>query len=261
MTEKVQKDDNQAPCTKATPTVIIEGEAADKELMEARSPLRKGQKLHVLIGDIGGTNCRLELVDLHAEKVVKYIKYVTNDYPSLVEPMSDFLEEFKGTDKWPKFGCLCCAGPVDNNTILSMANSRWNGFSGHAVGKAVGVKYIKLLNDFESVGYAMIGMPSEKLIQLNPDRSEYNAEPGVVIVGPGTGLGVVRINDFTWEGDRKFKVVPMEGGHVPFGARNQAEYDLHKHIKSKIGNTDEQYLQTEMLCCGSAIPLIYDFLK
>jgi glucokinase len=261
MSEKVETGDSHQPRKKATLNVVMDNAAADEEMMASRSPLLKGQKLHVLIGDIGGTNCRLELVDLQSEKVVKYIKYVTNDYPSLVEPMSDFLEEFKGTDKWPKFGCLCCAGPVENNAILGMANSRWSGFSGQAVGEAVGVKYIKLLNDFESVGYAMIGMPSEKLIQLNPDRSEYNMEPGVVIVGPGTGLGVVRINDFTWEGDRKFKVVPMEGGHMPIGARNQKEYDLHKHIKSKIGNTDAQYLQAEMTCCGSAIPLIYDFLK
>jgi len=71
-----------------------------------------------------------------------------------------------------------------------MANSPWRNNNAKTIATNLGLKYIKLLNDFEGIGYAMVNLDPDHLTPLNPKFTKLDSSKLIAVVGPGTGLGV-----------------------------------------------------------------------
>lgn len=215
----------------------------------------------VLIGDIGGTNCRLELYNV-LEKTTISEKYLsTNDFPGMEEALKFFVKDYEGTPNYPIFGCIAIAGYISNNTLHNMANANWSKASGNDIAESLGLSFLKLLNDFEAIGYSILKVDAQKLVALNPSKPNLNINELVAIVGPGTGLGVALLTSLEIDMRMYYKVIVSEGGHIGLPPRTETDFKLHKFLHDKAKVEKDTYVRVEYLCSGIGIPYMYQFIK
>lgn len=107
----------------------------------------------------------------------------------------------------------------------------------------------------------------EDYVVLQQGQPKENAAKAVI--GPGTGLG----QGFLTKSELApyYEVFPAEGGHSEFSPRNEEDFELVKHAKKFIEESDNienlrgkghvERISVERVCAGPAIPLIYDFMR
>jgi len=214
-----------------------------------------------ILGDIGGTNARLELTKVvqgsTKPEVVKSVFYRTNDYAGgLYEVLELFLNEFRSTDRYPTIGVIAVACPVNQNCSEKFANSIWPPIDGAAVGKKFGLTSFTLLNDFEAIGHALSQVGTSDVVVVTEGKSEPFGIKAVV--GPGTGLGVAYVGKSYNESGKIINTVyPTEGGHTQFPASDEEEAAWGKYFLEK--NPQWTYFHTEQAFCGPSIPHMYNF--
>lgn len=81
------------------------------------------QTPYYLIGDIGGTNVRLELRDSE-RKVVKSSLALTSSFSRMEEALSRFVEE-SNIEPGRILGCISMAGKITDNCVKVQANVYW----------------------------------------------------------------------------------------------------------------------------------------
>lgn len=192
---------------------------------------------------------------------------------------------------------LSICGPVENQSVHSMANLGWTDVSAVSL-KRMGFKDVFLSNDFEALGYGLarastidqlkpLFMSTDLLTTegvLSSDAKEFGAleweqppkaefdfdkfatkkNKKILIVGIGTGVGTTMIHNYVnFKGTRSFlEILPSEAGHCFFGFKNARDIELVRYIaKVRYKNLSEDYLPFEYLVSGMSIPLIYSFLS
>lgn len=144
---------------------------------------------YFLVGDIGGTNTRLELKSASGE-VIKRLDANTAEFKSFNELLTQFL---KDVDTQPDkiFGAVCFASKISHNKTVTNANYQWAPTDGDKIKEQFGFKEMVLLNDFEACGYSVPILDKSKLLSLKSNESpDLAGNFKVMLVGPGTGLGV-----------------------------------------------------------------------
>lgn len=128
-----------------------------------------------------------------------------------------------------------------------MANASWGRNDGDEIAQNLGFNKIKLLNDFEAIGYSLISLTSDDLVPLTGQNSVYKKNEMMCAVGPGTGLGVVMVNSIEVNGLLNYKVMPSEGGHIGLAARSQEDFDMQKFILDSENpeHKEDVFLRTE----------------
>jgi glucokinase len=216
-----------------------------------------------LIGDIGGTNARLQLISFSKEDEhpteIKSEFYRSRDFVSLSECIHMFLAEYKATEKYPHNATLAVAGaPYEGKVCLP--NLDWPIIDEAELTKEFEIEPFCLINDFVAIGYSILNLKPDEIINVTQAKK---ANIGTMIVtGPGTGMGECLIqatlND---DGTASHNVFGTEGGHKNFAPTSKIEWEYlnyvmedNPEIKEKIG-----YLSTEKAFCGPGIPTIYRF--
>ena len=167
-----------------------------------------------LAADVGGTHARIGLMAFRpgqpAPVVLAYHVYKCAEYMGLDAIVCAFCDE-KAVK--PYRLVLACAGFLHEGVVVN-SNLQWP-IVPAALEKAAGLSDIKVLNDFEALAYGTAYLDASSVTPLhNPRRDEEAATGSVVIVGPGTGLGVaVRLPD------AQPKVLATEAGHIQLAAR------------------------------------------
>lgn len=219
-------------------------------------------QIYSLIGDVGGTNTRLQLISFTAKSEkptdVKTRFYRTRDHASLTECIADFLSEYKGTEKYPHNATLAVAGaPYEGKVTLP--NTHWPTLDEAELSKEFEISPFVMINDFVAIGYSMLKIPKEDMIVLNEAKKSENAT--MIVTGPGTGMGECVIQPAIIDGQNTYTVFGTEGGHKNFAPTSKSEWEYlnyvleeNPEIKERIG-----YLSTEKAFCGPGIPNIYKF--
>jgi glucokinase len=154
--------------------------------IEATSPA--GSK-YFLVGDIGGTNSRLELNDANRQ-VIKRLDTSTASFTSFAELLTHFFQGLN-VEKGNMFGSVSFASKILHNKTVTNANYRWEQTDGNLIKQQFGLKEMVLLNDFEACGYSVPILDSSKVISLKGvDLPSFAGNLKLMLVGPGTGLGV-----------------------------------------------------------------------
>jgi glucokinase len=91
---------------------------------------------YYLVGDIGGTNVRLELRDLE-EKVILKKSSKTEEHADLQSAIIDLLTE-ASVKASEVLGCVSIAGTIKNNVTVASANVHWPMTNGNQVKEALG---------------------------------------------------------------------------------------------------------------------------
>jgi len=210
----------------------------------------------VLAGDVGGTKTILRLVEKTEAAVMNTVyefRYRSGDFSDFVPMVQQFLAEAAkhlGYAAIPEKACFALAGPVVNNTA-KLTNLPW-WLEAKRLENDLEISHISLINDFEAVGYGVLGLDTKDLHALQGGKSCQDAP--IAVIGAGTGLGecfLIRLVDGV-------KVFASEGGHADFAPRSELEFQLLKYLLAKH---DIRRISVERVVSGLGIVSIYQFLR
>lgn len=201
----------------------------------------------ILAGDVGGTKTALALFDdergvlqVAREEVVP-----SHEFPSLEAAVRRFLgAPFAGRIRAACFGV---AGPVVDGRVAT-TNLPWH-LEEHALGAAIGVAHVKLVNDLEAAGHGMLSLAPADFVTLQPGEER----PGHrVLISAGTGLGEAIL---VWDG-RGHTVVASEGGHGDFAPRDEKEMRFLRFLSRQF-----EHVSYERVLSGPGLHNTYRFLR
>jgi glucokinase len=204
--------------------------------------------MNVLAGDIGGTNARLAVfvVDGTTLSRAREHVYPSGQYDSLATIVTEFR---RGDGTRVGAACFAVAGPVVGGDIKA-SNLPWV-VRGAELARAIGVPRTTLINDFDAVGFGVTRLGPADIETLQPGVPDPDGP--IALLGAGTGLG----QGLVLREPTGVRVVPSEGGHATFGARNEIEWGLAKFL---AGQHDGGHVSYERVLSGSGLVSVYQYI-
>ncbi len=199
----------------------------------------------VLAGDLGGTHARFALVLFAREgpEIVREEVYESRKAEGLAPLVERFI-----TKGEVERACFAVAGPVFGDEAR-VTNLPWR-LSARALSEALAIPRVRLINDFQAVGYGIEALEEEDFRVLQTGQPVPRAPCALIGAGTGLGEGIL-----VWMGDH-YEPLPSEGGHVDFAPRNDLEYALLKYLKARFG-----HVSYERVVSGPGLAHIYAFLS
>lgn len=194
-----------------------------------------------LIADIGATNARFAMVDNGHVDNIRVL--ACTDYPTLADAALHYIDL---TGARPATADVAVAAPLDGSDNVAMMNHSW-AFSITDTSNRIGVKKMRVMNDFTALAYAVPFLAEKDRYQIGTGTVQKDSPIG--IIGPGTGLGVAAVIF----ADGKPVAVTTEGGHVTMPATNAREFSLFEFLKSK----KYHHISAERVISGKGIVNIY----
>jgi glucokinase len=203
----------------------------------------------VLIGDIGGTKTILAVYSIEEGPRRPFARetYPSQQFDSLQAIIRQFARELPlGVDR----ACFGVAGPV----VLGRAritNLPWV-VDSLELRSAFGWSSVALLNDMQSVGYAIPVLEEEDIFTLSAGTHV----PGgsIAVLAPGTGLG----EGFLVSYDGVYRAFPSEGSHAGFAPVGRQQIGLLEYMNGQ----GFKHVSFERVCSGGlGIPNLYAYLK
>ncbi|HZW46317.1 MAG TPA: glucokinase [Microvirga sp.] len=185
----------------------------------------------VLLGDIGGTNARFAVLPAPGEPVQLLPRALTAETPDPVGAIRIALQGYQG--EAPRSAMIAVATRVDAPAIR-LTNAQWV-IDAEAIGKALGLERVTLVNDYTPVAASVTVLSEEK----GDLASIGSAQPGLgarVVLGPGTGLGVGALVPV----EERLAILATEAGHIEFGPATEEEAALWPHLERVGGRVSAE---------------------
>ena len=194
----------------------------------AGPPPAQGATTLGIVGDIGGTNCRLALVH-HGQtppRLAPPREYLCADYPTAEDCIRAFLKQ-EADSPIPGCAVLAAAGPVLDG-VVHMTNNKWR-LDEKQLSADLGIARVKLINDFAAQALATPLLGPADTALIGPDVP---GMPGgnLAIMGPGTGFGLAALAGGTHTG-----LLVTEGGHVAFAPSDDVERQVLHILAQRYG--------------------------
>jgi len=209
--------------------------------------------MHILAGDIGGTNTRLIFAEVSEgdQRIVAEKSYLSSQYSGLIELVNIFLSEY-GITKNIGAACFAVAGPVEYG-VASITNLPWVIREQYLV-ETLKIPRVKLINDFSAAAYGISTLHDNDMLTLQQGtgiNKELLNRDGVVI-GAGTGFGAAHIS----KRNNHYHIYSSEAGHVGFAPENALQCQLLSWLQ-----INHSHVSLEMLLSGKGLLTIYHFLN
>lgn len=197
-----------------------------------------------LVGDIGGTNARLALCDMHTGSLHCSLTYSGLDYDSLEQVIAVYL---RAQSVSIDLACIAIACPIQGDRV-TMTNHTWS-FSIVQMQENLGLKKLLVINDFTAVSMAIPMLVDEDIVQFGGGA----ALPGkpIAVFGAGTGLGVAHLVSI----DDRWLSLAGEGGHMDLTSNSELEDKLLQQLRNEFG-----HVSAERALSGPGIANIYNAL-
>lgn len=204
--------------------------------------------MHILAGDIGGTNTRLALYQHHTTSGLtlhREMTFASSSAESLSGILSRFLKQLPAhkIDK----ACIGLAGPVIDQAC-NTTNLPWR-VSSREILEQFGFEKVALLNDLEANAWGIDALEESDFFLLHPGRQQTKGNRS--IISAGTGLGEAGLH---WYGG-SYRPFSSEGGHADFSPSNLLEYELLEWLADRHG-----HVSWERVVSGPGLENIYHFL-
>lgn len=202
----------------------------------------------LLVGDIGGTHCRLAIACVDAGRVALEHRHIDTNAESrtLADCLRRYLAALPKAIR-PSMASLAVAGPTDGETVR-FTNLSWH-LHATPLAAALGLARVRFVNDFVAVGHGLQTLAEHDGIPLQAGRpSPMGAR---LALGAGTGLGVVQC----FPHDGRFYVQPSEGGHIHFAPVDAEQIRLLRFMQAELGGR----VSVERLLSGPGIEALYRF--
>ncbi len=207
--------------------------------------------MRVLTGDIGGTKTFLQVADIYPNqyKVIYEREYRSADYAEFTPLLKEFLHEAAGkADLILGSACIGVAGPVSDN-CAQVTNLEWR-LDAAQLSKDTGIATVKLINDFQAIGYGLDGMSGQELHTLQEGKPLHHGPR--VVIGAGTGLGEGVIY---WHEDG-YRILPSEGGHTNFAPADDLQVEFLQYLRRH-----EATVCYDIVLSGRGLHNMYKFLR
>lgn len=205
-----------------------------------------------LAGDIGGTKTVLAIFssDTGPHQPLAMETFPSGQYDRLEAVVSAFLSRPNLPGPIDR-ACFGVAGPVISGKAR-ITNLPWV-MDEADVQRAFGWAWTRLLNDLESIAYALPVLEPADLHTISAGRPV--AHGSLAVIAPGTGLGEAFL---TWNGC-SYQAHPSEGGHTSFAPINTQQIGLLRFLLDEAGH---DHVSFERVCSGRlGIPNIYAYLR
>ncbi|MDP3823753.1 MAG: glucokinase [Burkholderiales bacterium] len=185
-----------------------------------------------LLGDIGGTNARFAWQTDRSAAPTDVATYACAEHDSLLAAVRHYLAEHGKA--CPPVCAIGIANPVLGDRV-QMTNHHWS-FSIVELQQALGLKRLKVINDFTALALSLPGLQPADLRRVGPAGV---AVPGaaLAVLGPGTGLGV---SGLLASGTGGFVPVTGEGGHVTLAAQSDHETAVIDVLARRFGHASAE---------------------
>ena len=216
----------------------------------------------VLVGDIGGTNTRLQLYEVAKidritdgakapGKLLFEQQYLNGDFSSFDAVVAAFMKAAKVTAA-PASACFAVAGPVESNRV-NFTNRDWV-IDGAKLEASLGIAKVRLINDFVANGYGLLTLDEGKECVTLQGAPKVAGAP-IACIGAGTGLGEC----FSTAVDQgaPYESYPSEGGHAEWCPRNALEVELLEFMKAKFH--EKNRVSVERVISGPGLATMYEF--
>ncbi len=208
--------------------------------------------MRVLAGDIGGTKTLLEIAEVSpgAHRMIAQARFASNAYDGLMPMVHEFLATAgAGAAGAIRSACFGIAGPLsDDGECARLTNLPWE-VDAAVLRHGLGISRVRLLNDFQAVGYGIEALVPADMTVLQEGREMPRAPR--VVVGAGTGLGV---GILVWQQDH-YEALATEGGHADFAPADALQAGLLLSLMERFGR-----VSWERLLSGPGLVNIYAFL-
>lgn len=204
----------------------------------------------ILAGDIGGTKTLLQLADPVGDgfEVLYEKRYASADYLEFKPLILDFAEEsFQRTGQSAYAACMGVAGPVSGRTAVT-TNLPWQ-LDADELEFSLGIPKVKLINDFQAVGYGIEALQADDLAVLQTGRALEKGNRAIIGAGTGLGMGML-----VWQEDH-YEVVASEGGHSDFAPDGELQLQLQHYLKTRY-----RWASWERAVSGRGLVNIFEFL-
>jgi glucokinase len=198
----------------------------------------------ILVGDIGGTNTRLALVEGDPRAPLALEIYPSGAHSSLEEIVRAFLAAHPAT---PAAASFAIAGPVRDGHVR-VTNLAWS-VDAASLAATLGLDRVVLLNDLEANARGLASLGPDDLHVLNAGRPD--ATGNAAVCSAGTGLGEAGLY---WDG-RRHHPFACEGGHTDFAPLTTQQEGLREFVAAQHG-----HVSYERVCSGPGLVTIYSFL-
>lgn len=200
-----------------------------------------------LAGDVGATKTSLAVIaaERGPRAPLAEATLLSAHYASLHELIRAFLGR---VDVPIERASLGVAGPVVDGQA-EITNLSWH-IDERQLQQVLGLASMRLLNDLQSIAYAVPFLQPTDLYTLKEGQAVPRA--AIAVVAPGTGLGEAFL---TWDGER-YRAHPSEGGHTDFAPRTPLQMDMLRFLQQRL-----DHVSYERVCSGIGLPNVYAFLR
>jgi glucokinase len=205
--------------------------------------------MNILAGDIGGTKTILAIFSSGGDKRQPVVEttYPSQQHESLENIITSFLQE---TRLPVDMACFGVAGPVVAGTAR-ITNLPWV-IDSSQLKTVFGFDMVRLLNDLESVAWAIPTFLPEDIHTLNPGTPVRDGS--IAILAPGTGLG----EGFLTCLQGVYQPHASEGSHASFAPADPLQMGLLTYLHDR----GHEHVSFERVCSGGlGIPNLYSYLK
>lgn len=196
-----------------------------------------------LIGDVGGTNCRLALTAASPSErpqISQARTYPCADYATFEDAVAAFLDE---TGAKVSAAVIAVAGPVSNGAV-AMTNHPWR-IRERGLSDRLGGAASRLINDFEALAHALPALTPGDVLPLGQTPAPAERYT-MAVMGAGTGFGTAALVR-----DRAgHAVLVAEGGHSAFSPADAVEIEIWKRLAARFR---DGYVQVEHLLSGPGL--------
>ncbi len=182
----------------------------------------------IVVADIGGTHVRFALATVAAGHVALAPEIVLRvaEHASLATAWAAFAALSR--QPLPRAATIAAACPVGGE-VLQLTNNPWV-IHPAALGEAVGVDRLTLINDVAAVAHAVaLAEPAAFTPLCGPD-APLAADGVVSVIGVGTGLGVATLVRQAVG----YTVIATEGGHTDFAPLDAIDDALLARLRARF---------------------------
>ncbi|MEP6342457.1 MAG: glucokinase [Maricaulaceae bacterium] len=200
----------------------------------------------VLVGDVGGTNCRFGLARWDAQagiELSQISKLKVAEYSDFYAALTHYLSTL---DAQPKQAAFALAGPKFNGEIR-MTNLQWV-VAEDELRSRFGFDVATLANDFTAMARGAVLMADEAFQTIIAGKVNYSLP--VAVLGPGTGLGVAGVLP-----GQPPRILPTEGGYSAFAPQDDMELEILKILRCEF-----DFVAAEHLLSGPGLHRLYKAL-
>lgn len=199
-----------------------------------------------LVADIGGTNARFAFQASAGAPLSDVRVLPVDDFDTPLAAIRHYLDGI--APRRVHAAALAMANPVTGDAV-HMTNHRWH-FSQRELCAALGLRRLRVLNDFSALALALPVLPEAHRRQVGAGQAD--PEAAIALIGAGTGLGV---SGLLPDGRGGWLPLAGEGGHVTWPAATPRERVVFDGLLRRHGHAS-----AERVCSGPGLLASFELL-